>query len=577
LIHKVAADGTLTLVHRTETIKQTLDPYWQPFKIPLSKLCSGDVNMPLHIECFDWDKHSDDDFIGSCRTTVDQLTKTKHMDLVNPAKQKKKKSYVNSGILNIDEIRITPEYTFLEYLAGGCQLNLMISIDYTASNGNPASPTSLHYLDPTGRLNQYAQAIINVGNVLLPYDADGNVAVYGFGGRLPNGVTSHCFALTGDPAHPEVKGIDGTMAVYKSSFTWVGLHGPTNFAPIINQAASIASQYHASQPDISTYLLLLIITDGEITDMNNTVDAIVNASALPMSIVIVGVGNADFTKMNILDCDDGLLRSGMKTAKRDIVQFVPFNRFNNPVQLAAETLAELPRQLVDYMKLYNIAPRPRLASQATAIVQQVETVTSMLAGPMFGMGKAHQAPPIAAATVVSPIAMPTQPPVPSILPTHPQQQQQYHIPQQQQQQLPPQQQYTPPQQQYNTPSPQQQGQYVPPPQQQQQQQPQQQGYGQYGSQPPQNASYAPPAQPKQAAGGMYGMSMMYPGQQPQQQQPPPQQQGYGQYGQAPQQGYGQQPPPPQQQQPQGQYGQPQQGYGQQPPQQQNSYSQPPGY
>ena len=43
-------------------------------------------------------------------------------------------------------------------------------------------------------------------------------------------------------------------------------------------------------------------TDG--TDMAETTRAIVRAASLPLSIVIVGVGNADFTNMNILDGDD---------------------------------------------------------------------------------------------------------------------------------------------------------------------------------------------------------------------------------------------------------------------------------
>jgi hypothetical protein len=38
-------------------------------------------------------------------------------------------------------------------------------------------------------------------------------------------------------------------------------------------------------------------------DKQNTVDAIVNASGLPLSIIIVGVGSADFTAMEELDAD----------------------------------------------------------------------------------------------------------------------------------------------------------------------------------------------------------------------------------------------------------------------------------
>lgn len=67
-----------------------------------------------------------------------------------------------------------------------------------------------------------------------------------------------------------------------------------------------------------------------ITDLDQTRTAIVNASKLPMSIIIVGVGGADFDAMEFLDGDDGVLRSPSgEPAVRDIVQFVPFRKFQN--------------------------------------------------------------------------------------------------------------------------------------------------------------------------------------------------------------------------------------------------------
>ena len=64
--------------------------------------------------------------------------------------------------------------------------------------------------------------------------------------------------------------------------------------------------------------------------MDDTRNSIVNASRLPMSIIIIGVGAADFTAMEFLDGDDGRLRSQTgETAMRDIVQFVPFRQFQN--------------------------------------------------------------------------------------------------------------------------------------------------------------------------------------------------------------------------------------------------------
>lgn len=78
------------------------------------------------------------------------------------------------------------------------------------------------------------------------------------------------------------------------------------------------------------YFILLIITDGEITDLDQTRQAIVNASNLPMSIIIVGVGEANFKAMEFLDGDSGVLKSVTgEPAARDIVQFVPFQQFKN--------------------------------------------------------------------------------------------------------------------------------------------------------------------------------------------------------------------------------------------------------
>ena len=107
----------------------------------------------------------------------------------------------------------------------------------------------------------------------------------------------------------------------------IQLYGPTNFAPIIDHVARIASTDQTG----ANYYVLLIITDGIITDMANTIRAIIAASYLPMSIIIVGVGDADFDAMDALDSDDALLSNGSSKAQRDIVQFVPLSLLNECV------------------------------------------------------------------------------------------------------------------------------------------------------------------------------------------------------------------------------------------------------
>jgi hypothetical protein len=57
------------------------------------------------------------------------------------------------------------------------------------------------------------------------------------------------------------------------------------------------------------YHILLILTDGEIHDMHYTKDLIVECSFYPLSIIIVGIGDADFSKMIELDGDEAIIRN----------------------------------------------------------------------------------------------------------------------------------------------------------------------------------------------------------------------------------------------------------------------------
>ena len=54
------------------------------------------------------------------------------------------------------------------------------------------------------------------------------------------------------------------------------------------------------------YYILLLLTDGVLSDMVETKQALINASRYPMSVIIVGVGGADFSSMDALDSDDKL-------------------------------------------------------------------------------------------------------------------------------------------------------------------------------------------------------------------------------------------------------------------------------
>ncbi|XP_063340177.1 copine-3-like [Pelmatolapia mariae] len=349
------------LAHRTEVVYNNLNPIWRPFRISLRTLCGGDVEKPIKVDCYDHHNSGSHDLIGSFKTTLAEMqTGTRispaEFECINP-KKSNKKNYKNSGVVCIRQCQIVREYTFLDYIMGGCQINFTIAIDFTGSNGDPRSPQSLHYISPEG-YNEYLAAIWSVGNVIQDYDSKKMFPVFGFGAQLPpSWQVSHEFPVNFNPVNPFCSGIEGVVDAYRHCLPQLKLWGPTNFSPIINHVACFARQA-LQQRVASNYFVLLIITDGVITDMDHTRAAIVEASRLPMSIIIVGVGGADFSAMEFLDSDDKLLQapSGV-VASRDIVQFVPFRNFQrNSVALAQSVLAELPDQVTSFFNAYKLKP-----------------------------------------------------------------------------------------------------------------------------------------------------------------------------------------------------------------------------
>ncbi|XP_017293326.1 copine-3 isoform X1 [Kryptolebias marmoratus] len=351
------------LAHRTEVVKNNLNPTWKPFRIPLQSLCGGDLDKPIKVECYDYDDNGSHDLIGSFETTMKHLqeasrTSPAEFECINSKKKQKKKGYKNSGVVSVKFCQVVKEYSFLDYIMGGCQINFTVAIDFTGSNGDPKSPQSLHYISPQG-VNEYLSAIWSVGNVIQDYDSDKMFPAFGFGAQIPpTWQVSHEFPINFNPSNPFCAGVEGVVEAYRVCLPQVKLYGPTNFSPIINHVACFANQA-LQQTTASQYFVLLIITDGVITDMDDTRSAIVNASRLPMSIIIVGVGGADFSAMEFLDGDSGRLRTLTgETAMRDIVQFVPFRQFQNAPReaLAKTVLAEVPTQLVEFFSTVKLSP-----------------------------------------------------------------------------------------------------------------------------------------------------------------------------------------------------------------------------
>ncbi|WAR17007.1 CPNA2-like protein, partial [Mya arenaria] len=129
------------------------------------------------------------------------------------------------------------------------------------------------------------------------------------------------------------------MDVYNHVTPGLKLGGPTNLAPLIDEAVHI---YH----------ILVIATTGQLACQAETVASIVTASNFPLSIIVVGVGDGPWDAMN--DFDDLLPERIF-----DNFQFVNFHKVkqgarNPQASVALAALMEIPDQYM-YIKDLKLA------------------------------------------------------------------------------------------------------------------------------------------------------------------------------------------------------------------------------
>ena len=329
--------------------------------------CNGDLDRNLKFECIHYKTDGNHlcigDFFTSARQLIEGPGPANTYSCINPQTIINRGSLKHSGEIHLTHSEIHQVYSFIDYIRDGTELACTFAIDFTTSNGDPTSPDSLHHITPNG-MNQYELAIQSVGAIMEEYDSDKLFPVLGFGALLPpDGRVSHNFYVNGDASNPNCEKISGVLSAYKSCIRRIQLHEPTNFAPVINHVACIARNF----VDGSKYFILLIVTDGVITDMEQTKTAIVDASTLAMSIIIVGVGEGDFDEMEELDGDTvRVTDSTGRVASRDIVQFVQMRNFlgvcginskGTELFLAKELLAEIPDQFLGFMRANRIIPK----------------------------------------------------------------------------------------------------------------------------------------------------------------------------------------------------------------------------
>ncbi|KAG5534792.1 hypothetical protein RHGRI_022789 [Rhododendron griersonianum] len=259
--------------------------------------------------------------------------------------------------------------------------NLIVGIDFTKSNewtgARSYDGRSLHHIG--NGLNPYEQAISILGKTLAAFDEDNLIPCFGFGDASTHDQDVFSF-------HPDERpcnGFEEVLHEYREIVPHLSLAGPTSFAPVIDMAMTIVEQSGGQ------YHILLIIADGQVTRSGSsrhghlspqeqkTVEAIVKASKMPLSIIVVGVGDGPWEMMK--EFDDNIPARAF-----DNFQFVNFTDImsKNVAQSQKETefalaaLMEIPSQYKATIELNILGGRKGNVYERVPLPPPVNDVTS---------------------------------------------------------------------------------------------------------------------------------------------------------------------------------------------------------
>lgn len=271
--------------------------------------------------------------------------------------------------------------------------NLIVGFDFTRSNWQNGKKSrhgkSLHYLPQNEQErrtnpNHYEMSFSIVARTLRSFDADHIIPAYMFGDSV---TTSKSVRPLRSDGNAECKELEGVLTAYRAAAAAIQpvddrldllkplnpdkfeieLLGPTCFAPMIYEAIRIVQENNHS------YHILMILTDGQVVNEDVTAAAIIEASNYPISIVIIGVGDADFSKMREFD--------DLLTARKfDNLQFVNYTEFfgtmrdleNPDLTFATKVMMEIPEQYheIRKRKLIGTKFKPSAPSAPSADIFQ---------------------------------------------------------------------------------------------------------------------------------------------------------------------------------------------------------------
>ena len=246
---------------------------------------------------------------------------------------------VNPNYLNMKSKNI---YTYFDYIKNGIKLKCYIGIDFTQGSDHELNLEE----------NQYLQSIAGFGETLYPFVRD--FEVYGYGAKINEiNESPGCFNLNFNDK--SLYGLTEIGKSYIECLNKISFCERVYLSPLIENIKNLVTKNN--ELNIYNIFFLLISNPPLKEDYQKCIDLFISNTFLPLSVIVIGIGDKEFNEIKNLINKNRLFSSEGIERIRNNIYFVSMKNcnYNNEI-LKNKCLKEIPKQVVEFYKINNTSP-----------------------------------------------------------------------------------------------------------------------------------------------------------------------------------------------------------------------------
>ena len=244
-----------------------------------------------------------------------------------------------------------------EFIKSGIKLNTFLAFDF--SDGLNKQPRKKS-------IENYSKIISNLLKKIFFYSKMQSIYLYGFGAEFNNHDVDLFNLNEGEDFPIQLLKV---QQVFESKQKSIRPKKKVILSKLIRKITKIIYKLYEARNYNVLFIFVREIPDN--SDKQEIIDALIEASYLPLTIIIVGEGNNDFNKLNEFFGDKVTEASSGMTKRRNNILFTDFyNSFNGDEENFTQCcLEELSKQMIDFYNLIKITPQQIWKENMRAIEQ----------------------------------------------------------------------------------------------------------------------------------------------------------------------------------------------------------------